>query len=82
MSTLESSIFLIHQVIEQQPPLCVRSNALHALSTALLTRFIQSGWIEDVTEAVKRFMDMQDLWEDPEEMLQIFVSYLFRFKLH
>jgi hypothetical protein len=75
MSVLETSIFLIRQVIEHKPPFRVLSNALHALSVALLTRFIQAGWIEDVTEAVEHFMNMMDLWEDREQ-IQIFVRYL------
>ena len=54
VSTLETAIFFLHQVLDEQPPSHpLRSNALHHLSTALLIRFNQWGWIEDFFEAVK-----------------------------
>ena len=54
VSTLETAIFLLRQVLDERPPSNpLRSDALHHLLIALLIRFNQWGWIEDNNEAVK-----------------------------
>lgn len=54
VATLETAIFLLRQVLDQQAPSHPsRSNTIHYLGVALLTRFNQLGWYEDLEEVVK-----------------------------
>jgi hypothetical protein len=50
-ASLETAIFLLRELLNQQSPSDpMRSDTSHHLSTALLTRFHQNSWIEDFQE--------------------------------
>ena len=56
---LKTAIFLLRQVLaEQLPSHPLRSDALGHLSTALLIRFNQWGWIEDYSEAINIMQEL------------------------
>jgi hypothetical protein len=70
VSTLETAILLLRQVLDQLPPSHpLRPDALHHLSSALLTRFNQWGWIEDSDEAVKLITELSAIAPQTSDML-------------
>lgn len=85
VATLETAIFLLRQVLDQQAsshPL--RSNTAHHLGIALLTRFNQWGWYEDLEEVVilyeKHIMGVSSMIESVRQYpcLSVFVAELAR----
>jgi hypothetical protein len=59
ISTLETAVTLLRQVLDQRPPPHpLRSETLRSLCTALLIRFNQWGWIEDCDEAVSLLTEL------------------------
>jgi hypothetical protein len=73
VSTVETAIFLLRSVLDQQPsahPL--RFYALRHLSIALLTRFNQWGWVEDCREALEAMVDAVRSFGTVEEASAVF----------
>ena len=57
-ASLETAIFLLRELLNQQSASDpMRSDTSHHLSTALLSRFYQNGWIEDFQEAFKLILE-------------------------
>ena len=63
LSTLQTAIFLLYQVLEQRPsPHPLRLTYLGHLSRARLTRFTQTGWVEDFDDVLKLVVEVLNLW--------------------
>ena len=53
VSSLDTAIFLLGQVLDQQPPgHASRSDTLRHLATGLLARFAHAGHVEDLDQAL------------------------------